>query len=86
MPHHVDGVLLPTMDDTELSRVRTALNGLRIVAAIPPHPIQVNRHPAPHRYLGNALVSTHRQVNVATSPVRMDSCRRLGRLHQQETQ
>src|SRR5215467_11147958 len=86
MPHQVDGVLLPTMDVSELSRVRTALTGLRILAAIPPHPIQLNRHPAPHRYLGNALVSTHRQVNVATSPVRMDSCRRLGCLHQQEAQ
>src|SRR5580700_5246963 len=74
------------MSGSELSRVRTALNGLRILAAIPPHPIQLNRHPAPHRYLGNAFVSTHRQVYVATSPVRMDSCRRLGSFHQQEAQ
>ena len=86
MPHQVDGVLLPTMDGSELSRVRTALTGLRILAAIPPHPIQLNRHPASHRYLGNALVSTHRQVNVATSPVRIASRRRLGRLNQQEAQ
>src|SRR5882724_7440594 len=42
--------------------------------------------PAPHRYLGNAPVSAHRQVYVATSPVGMDTRRRLGRLHQQEAQ
>ena len=86
MPNQVDDVLLHAMDGTELSRVRTTLNGLRILAAISPHPIQLNRHPAPHRYLGNALVPAHRQMLVATSPVRMDTRRRLGRLHQQETQ
>jgi hypothetical protein len=86
MPNQVDDVLLHAMDGTELSRVRTALNGLRILAAISPHPIQLNRHPAPHRSLGNALVPAHRQALVATSPVRMDTRRRLGRLHQQEAQ
>jgi hypothetical protein len=44
------------------------------------------RNRAPHRYLGNALVPAHRQALVATSPVRMDTRRRLGRLHQQEAQ
>ena len=86
MPNQVDDVLLHAMDGSELSRVRTALNGLRILAAISPHPIQLNCHPAPHGYLGNALVPAHRQAFVATSPVRMDMRRRLGRLHQQEAQ
>ena len=86
MPNQVHGVLLRAMYDSELSRVRTALNGLRILAAISPHPIQRNRHPAPQGYLGNALVPAHRQALVATSPVRMDTRRRLGRLHQQEAQ
>jgi hypothetical protein len=45
-----------------------------------------DRQPAPHRYLGIALVPTHRQVNVATSPVRMVTRCCLGRVHQQETQ
>ncbi len=58
----MDGVLLPTMSDTELSRVRTELERLRILIAIPPHPVQADRQPAPHRYLGKALVPTHRQV------------------------
>src|ERR1700732_2173228 len=86
MPHLVHGVLLHAMSGTELSRIRTELQRLRILTTIPPHPVQPNRQPAPHRYLGNALVPTHRQVNVPTSPVGMDTRRRLGRLHQQEAQ
>jgi hypothetical protein len=72
MPHHWRGVLLPTMPDSELSRVRTELHRLRILT-IPPHPVQPDRQPASHRYLGNALVPTHRQVYVATSPVELPS-------------
>src|SRR5580700_6069660 len=86
MPNQVDGVLVHTMSDTELSRVRTELHRRRILAAVSPHPVQANPQPAPHRYLGDALVSTHRQANVPTSPLRIASRRRLGRLHQQETQ
>ncbi len=63
MPNQVDDVLLHAMDGTELSRVRTTLNGLRILAAISPHPIQPNSEfSGPHRYLGNALVPAHRQM------------------------
>src|SRR5580698_3187142 len=86
MPIQVDGVLLRTMSGTELSRVRTELQRLRILTTIPPHPVQPDRQPAPHRYLGNALVSTHRQVNVPTSPATMDTRCCLRRLHQQEAQ
>src|SRR6202035_729274 len=59
---------------------------LRILTTVPPHPVQPDRQPASHRYLGNALVPTHRQVNVPTSPVRMNTRCCLGRLHQQEAQ
>src|SRR3984893_8743806 len=86
MPNQVHGVLLRTMPGFELSRVRTELERLRILTTIPPHPIQPDRQPAPHRYLGNALVSTHRQVNILMSPARMDTRCCLGRLHQQEAQ
>src|SRR5258708_20274832 len=86
MPNQVDGALLLTMSDTELSRVRTELERLRILTTIPPHPVQPYRQPSPHRYLGNTFVSTHRQVDVPTSPVRMDTRCCLGRLHQQEAQ
>src|SRR5258707_10636993 len=71
MPNQVDDVLLHTMSGTELSRVRTELHRRRILTAISPHPVQADSQPAPHRYLGNAFVSTHRQVNVSTSPVRI---------------
>src|SRR6202041_1741551 len=50
------------------------------------HPIQLDPQPASHRYLGNTFVSTHRQMDIPTSPVRMDTRRCLGRLHQQKTQ
>src|SRR5260370_1351472 len=54
--------------------------------AYSPHPVHATPQLSPHRYLGNALVSTHRQVHVPTSPLRIDSCCRLGGLHQQESQ
>src|SRR5450755_2753161 len=37
-------------------------------------------------HLGNALVPTHRQVKVPTSPVWMNTRRCLGRLYQQKAQ
>src|SRR2546426_9790540 len=86
MPNQVDGVLLHTMSGTELSRVRTELQRRRIRTTVSPHPVQANSQTAPQRHLGNASVPTHRQVNVATSPVRVDAGRRLRGLHQQETQ
>ena len=86
MPNQVDGVLLHTMSGTELSRVRTELQRLRILPTISPHPVQPNRQPAAHRHLGNALLPTHRQVHVPTSPVRIGPYRRLRCLHQQEAQ
>jgi len=86
MPHHVDGVLLHAMSGTELSRVRTELERLRILTTIPPHPVQTDSQPAPHRYLGDALVPPHRQVHVPTSPIWVLTYCRLRRLHQQKTQ
>src|SRR5271168_3414471 len=86
MPIQVHDVLPHTISGTELSRVRTELYQLRIFPSSSPHPVQPNRQPAPHRYLGNALVPTHCQVHVPTSPVGMDTRCRLGRLHQQEAQ
>src|SRR5713101_9836870 len=86
MPNHVDGVLLHAMSGTELSHVRTELERRRIRTTIPPHPVQANSKTPSHRYLGNAFVTTHRQVHVPTSPLRIASCGRLGGLHQQEAQ
>src|SRR6266481_5458940 len=74
------------MSGTELSHVRTELERRRILTTIPPHPVQANRQTPSHRHLGNALVPTHRQVQVPTSPVRLDTRCCLGGLHQQEAQ
>src|SRR5712671_2254784 len=86
MPNQVDDVLLHTMSGTELSRVRTELHRRRILAVISPHPVQADSQPATHCYLGNALVPTHRQVHVPTSPVRIVPHSCLSSLHQQEAQ
>jgi hypothetical protein len=58
----------------------------RKLATVSPHPVQAHSQPATHCYLGNALVPTHRQVNVPTSPVRVVTRSCLGSLHQQEAQ
>jgi hypothetical protein len=86
MPNHSRGVLLRAMSGTELSHVRTELERRRILTTIPPHPVQANPQLPPHRDFGNAPAPTHRQVSVMTSPLRIDSCCRLGCLHQQEAQ
>jgi len=86
MPNQIDGVLLHTMSGTELSHVRTELKRWRIVATIPPHPVQANPQTASQRNFGNTLVPTHCQMYVATSPLRVDACRGLCCLYQQESQ
>ena len=63
MPIHLVGVLLPTISGTELSRVRTELQGRRVLAAIPPHPIQASPQSSSHRYLGNVPLPAHGQVS-----------------------
>ncbi len=60
MPNQVDDALLHAMSGNELSRVRTELYGLRILTAIPPHPIQPNCQSPPHGHLGDTLFPTHR--------------------------
>ena len=65
------------MSASELSRVRTELDQLRIIPTIPPHPVQPNREFPGHRRLGNVLMSSHRQVHIATPPVRVTPGRRL---------
>src|SRR5882762_3944634 len=57
------------MSGSELSRVRTEFDQLRIVPTVPPHPVQANGKFSGHRRFGNVLVSTHRQVHISTPPV-----------------
>jgi hypothetical protein len=86
MPNQVDDALLHAMSGSELSRVRTDLDRLRIVPTVAPHPVQPNREFPGHRCLSNVLVSTHRQVHIPTPPVRVTSCRCLRCFPQQIAQ
>src|SRR5271170_5454851 len=86
MPIHVDGVLVHAMSGTELSRVRTELDPLRIFPTVPPHPVQPNGKSSSHRHLGNVPLPTHCQVHVPSSPVRITTRCSLCRFSQQETQ
>ena len=86
MPIHLVGVLLPTITDSELSRVRTELEGLRVLAAIPPHPVQTSTQPSSHCYLGNVALPAHGQVSISAPPVHVTTYGGLRCLYQQETQ
>src|SRR6266576_390438 len=44
--------LMHTIAMSGLSRVRTELVPLLVIPPLPPHPVQTNRQPAGHRYLG----------------------------------
>src|SRR5271167_325899 len=79
-------LLVHTMSGNELSRVRTELSKLLIVPLSSPHPVQPNRQLASHRYLRNALLPTHGQVKVPTTPIWIRTHRRLSCFHQQEPQ
>src|SRR6202161_2247695 len=86
MPIQVDGVLLRALSGSELSRVRTELDPLRILPTVSPHPVQPNRESPGHARLGDVPLSTHRQAHIPSSPVRITACCGLGCFHQQETQ
>src|SRR5215467_10637880 len=68
-----------------LSRVRTELEGRRVLVAIGPHPVQASPQLSSHRYLGNAPLPAHGQVSIAAPPVRITTYGGLCCLHQQET-
>ena len=65
------------MPDSELSRVRTELDQLRIIPTVSPHPVQPNTELSGHRHLGNAFLSTQCQVYIPTPPVRIRTHRCL---------
>src|SRR5260370_23338533 len=69
MPNQMDDALLHAMSGSELSRVRTEFDQLRIVPTVSPHPVQANGEFSGHRRLGNVFVSTHGQVHIPTPPV-----------------
>src|SRR5580658_2964620 len=86
MPNQVDGVLVHSMSDYELSRVRTELYQLPILPTIPPHPVQPHGDSSRHRHLGNVSCSPHGQVRVPATPVRIATHCRLRCFSQQIAQ
>jgi hypothetical protein len=71
MPIHLDGVLVHAMSGSELSRVRTKLDPLRIFPTVPPHPVHANRESSRHGHLGYVPLPPHGQVHIASSPDRI---------------
>ena len=86
MPNHMDDVLLHAMDDSELSRVRTEFNQLRILPTVAPHPVQPNSKLPGHGHFGNSFFPAHHQVHIPTSPVRVAPCGCLRCFSQQVAQ
>ena len=56
MPNHYAGDLLHTMAMYGLSRVRTELSKLTVIATLTPHPVQMNRQLSGHRPVANFRV------------------------------
>ncbi len=86
MPNHLDDALLHAMSGSELSRVRTEFNQLRILPTIAPHPVQPNGEFPGHGHFGNSFPPAHRQVHIAAPPVWVTPCGRLRRFPQQVAQ
>jgi hypothetical protein len=82
----MDDVLLHAMDDSELSRVRTVFNQLRILPIVSPHPVQPNSKFSGHGHFGNLFLPAHHQVHIPTSPVRVAPCGCLRCFSQQVAQ
>jgi len=82
MPNHYVGDLLHTIGISGLSRVRTELLHLTVVAALAPHPVQMHRQLPRHRDLGDLASAPHGQVEELATPLRLTAHRDLGRFHQ----
>ena len=86
MPNHYVGDLLHTIGISGLSRVRTELLRLAVVAALAPHPVQMHRQLSRHRYLRDLPSSSHGEVEECVAPLGLAPYCDLRRFHQQEAQ
>jgi len=68
MPNHLDDALLHAMSGSELSRVRTEFNQLRILPIVAPHPVQPNSEFSGHGHLGNAFFPAHHRLQLIHDP------------------
>ena len=83
MPNHYVGDLLHTMAISGLSRVRTELFEMGIIAALAPHPVQPHRQLSRYGYLRDLSSPAHGEVEELAAPVRLAAYRYLGRSDQQ---
>ena len=70
----------------EFSTLRTELFELAVIPALTPHPVQMYRQLARHRYLGDFSSAPHREVEESTAPLRLAAYRDLRRFHQQKSE
>jgi hypothetical protein len=86
MPHHCGGDLLHTMAISGHSRVQTKPFELAVVAASPPHPVQMHSQLARHGDFCGLASAPQRQVKEPAAPLRLAAYRHLCRFYQQITQ
>src|ERR1700739_1095667 len=86
MPNHYIGDLPLTIGISGLSRVRTELVCLAVVAALTPHPVQMHCQLPCHRYLRDLPSTPHGQMDKLAAPLRLTAPRDVRRFPQQETQ
>jgi hypothetical protein len=76
MPNHVDDVLLHAMDGSELSRVRTEFNQLRILPIVSAHPVQPNS-----KFSGHGQFESRVKLRVQDRKLRMPIIRLVWRFN-----
>jgi len=86
MPNHYVGDLLHTIGMSGLSRVRTDLMRLTVIAALTPHPVQMHRQLPRHGYLGDLPPSSRGKVEERVAPLGLAPYCDLRRFHQQKAQ
>src|SRR4051812_16963747 len=78
-------IYLHTMAISGLSRVRTELLLMAVVATLAPHPVQVHRQFPRHHYFRNRPSTPHGQVKELAAPLRLTAHRDLRPLPPAET-
>jgi hypothetical protein len=86
MPNHYVGDGLLTIGTSGLSRVRSELLRLAVVAALAPHPVQIHCQFSCHRDFGDLPSTPHGQMEVLAAPLRLTAHRGLHRFHRQKAQ
>jgi hypothetical protein len=86
MPNHYIGDLLLTIAISGLSRVRTELLRLAVVATLTPHPVQMHGQLPRHRYFRDLPSTPHGQMEKLAAPLRLTAHRDLRRFYQQKAE